>query len=125
MLKSLAGSARRKAIEELVFAQRWPQDAQPLLKARPDLQRIVEAVRWAPSAMNRQPWRLILTDTAAILTSVSKRSGLDNGIAMAHWTIAAHEEGLTGKWDIAPNRDNWRKSLNLPDNVVLVGVYPL
>ncbi len=125
LLKSLAGSARRKDVFDIVFAERWQGDAHPMLEARPDLLRAVEAVRWAPSAMNRQPWRLILTDAAAVLTSVSKSSGLDNGIAMAHWAIAAHEEGLPGTWDVNPNRADWQPRLHLPDGVTLVGVYPL
>lgn len=125
LLKSLAGSAKRKSVLDIVFAERWQGDAHPVLEARPDLQRVVEAVRWAPSAMNRQPWRLVLTDTAAVLISVSKRSGLDNGIAMAHWAIAAHEEGLPGRWEVNPNRAEWQPRLQLPDSVTLVGVYAL
>jgi len=124
-VKSLVGAKKRKPLTDIVFADQWANDARPLLDNRPDLQRIAEAVRWAPSGMNRQPWRLILTDTSVVLTSVSKNGGLDSGIAAAHWAIAAHEEGIPGTWDVNPDRDALKQSLRLPDQVKLVGVYPL
>lgn len=125
LLKSLAGSEKRKPLKDIVFAGQWQGDAQALLDSRADLARIAEAVRWAPSAMNRQPWRLILTETAAFLLSTSKKSGLDNGIAMAHWAIAAHEEGIPGQWELGAERNDWREQLKLPGNITWVGRYPL
>lgn len=125
-LFGLPGSARkRKLLQDIVFADRWLGDSRSLLDTQVDLRRIAEAVRWAPSARNRQPWRLILMKDAAVLVSISKNSGLDNGIAMAHWAIAAHEEGFRGQWELAPSRDVWQERLQLPDHVTLVGVYPL
>lgn len=125
LIKSIVGAKKRKPLKDIVFAGHWLGDSQSLLDTQAHLKRIVEAVRWAPSALNRQPWRLILTEKAAVLASVSKNSGLDNGIAMAHWAIAAHEEGIPGKWELAPSRDAWQERLQLPGNVTLVGVYPL
>jgi nitroreductase len=65
----------------------------------------LEAVRLAPSAMNRQPWRLyiepqsVLFYTAGGLTDggVSKR--LDCGIAMLHFDIAARFQHVHGSWE--------------------------
>ena len=125
LVRLLAGAKKRKHLKDIVFADQWANDARPLLDNRPDLQRIAEAVRWAPSGMNRQPWRLILTNTSAVLTSVSKNAGLDSGIAAAHWAIAAHEEGIPGTWNLNPDRNALKQSLRLPDHVELVGVYPL
>ena len=125
LLKSLAGAKKRKHLQDIVFSDQWANDARPLLDNRPDLQRIAEAVRWAPSAANRQPWRLIITGTSVVLTSVSKNGGLDSGIAAAHWAIAAHEEGIPGTWDVNPDRNALKQSLQLPDHVELIGVYPL
>lgn len=124
-LKSLVGAKKRKYLKDIIFAEYWASGPGTLFESRPDLRRTAEAVRWAPSAVNRQPWRLILTGTSVVLTSVSKNSGLDNGIAMAHWAIAAHEEGIPGTWELNPDGDALRQLLRLPDHVELVGVYPL
>jgi len=64
----------------------------------------LEAVRWAPSAVNRQPWRAVVTDTAVHFykkTSkgfVSRATGdlqkVDVGIALCHFALTAAESGL-------------------------------
>ena len=74
------------------------------LKAGP-LHDVLEAVRLAPSAVNRQPWRLVLTDTAAHFYEkkskgfVSAANGdmqkIDMGIALAHFALSAEEKGLS------------------------------
>jgi nitroreductase len=125
LLKSLVGSKKRKSLEDIVYVDRWLGKSPTYLAVDVQLKRIAEAMRWAPSAVNRQPWRLILTETAAVLASVSRDSGLDNGIAMAHWTIAAHEEGLDGRWELELDRNEWRRRLQFPNHATLVGVYPL
>jgi nitroreductase len=65
----------------------------------------LEAVRIAPSAANRQPWRFeIGEDTITILSNserkdfrVSRR--LDCGIAMLHLELGARSLGVVGKWE--------------------------
>jgi nitroreductase len=125
LVKTLVGANKRKPLRDIVFADYWGNSAEALLVNRPDLQRMAEAIRLAPSAVNRQPWRLILTPSMAVLASVSKRSGLDNGIALCHWTIAAHEEGLSGVWDLNPDREALREALRLPAKMEIIGIYPL
>ena len=124
-VKVLVGSNKRKPLSQIVFADAWGNSAEGLLTGRIDLQRAAEAVRWAPSAVNQQPWRLILTLSAAVLASVKPKNGLDNGIALAHWLIAARHEGLDGAWDLNPDHEALRKSLKLPAKAEVVGVYPL
>jgi len=77
----------------------------------------LEAVRWAPSASNRQPWRLLRTTTGwhfslartkgygkgTLLFAVLRLADLqrvDMGIAMCHFALVARAAGLTGGWVI-------------------------
>ena len=74
----------------------------------------LEMVRRAPSASNRQPWRIVrrgghwdfyLRRTpgypprlARILLGVEDLQRVDMGIAMCHFELAARENGLPGHW---------------------------
>jgi hypothetical protein len=77
----------------------------------------LESVRWAPSASNKQPWRLVrqggrwnfylrrtkgygkgLMGTLSPMADVQR---IDLGIAMCHFELAARELGLTGTWELA------------------------
>jgi len=77
----------------------------------------LEMVRLAPSASNKQPWRIVkapnhnsfhfyLQRTKGYNRSQSKFFKLadlqrtDMGIAMCHFELSAHELGLQGKWEI-------------------------
>ena len=80
-----------------------PEKAGPLAE-------VLEAVRLAPSAVNRQPWRVVVTDSAAHFykkTSkgfVSEANGdmqkIDMGIALAHFALAAEERGLPLRFEL-------------------------
>jgi hypothetical protein len=66
----------------------------------------LEAARYSPSAVNRQPWRFniepngitLSTDDGNIDYRVSKR--LDCGIAMLNLEVAALFQGIKGKWQL-------------------------
>ena len=77
--------------------------------------RLLEAVRWAPSASNKQPWRIVrdggdwhfyLQRTkgygkGSLLFSVLRLADLqrvDMGIAMCHFELVARELGMKGRW---------------------------
>ncbi|MBQ9468636.1 MAG: nitroreductase [Clostridia bacterium] len=64
----------------------------------------LEAVRRAPSAVNRQPWRVIVTPTHAHFyekkTAGYERNGMDLqkidlGIALCHFDLAAKDRGVS------------------------------
>jgi len=65
----------------------------------------LEAARFAPSAINRQPWRFyvephsitVSVDNPRFDFGVSKR--LDCGIAMMHIEVAALDCGMQGRWE--------------------------
>lgn len=68
----------------------------------------LEMVRLAPSAVNRQPWRVVKTDDGAFHFFEKRSSGkeegvdihrIDLGIAICHFHLAALELGLTGRFD--------------------------
>ena len=82
-------------------------------------------VRLAPSASNKQPWRLIKVGAAwhfylrrtpgygsgivARFLAKNDLQRVDMGIAMCHWELTAQEAGLKGSWA------NQNPGLALPD----------
>jgi nitroreductase len=108
VIRFCAGSARRRAWEELFFDVRW---GEPLGEAGAGAYAAaLEAVRLAPSASNRQPWRILRAAEGGsyhlflVRTPGYRRVAgmdlqrLDMGIAMAHFDLAAAETGLGGGW---------------------------
>jgi nitroreductase len=73
---------------------------------------VLEMVRLAPSASNKQPWRIIQDGSAwhfylqrtaghrstTRLGRVPDLQRTDMGIAMCHWELTARETGLGGRW---------------------------
>jgi nitroreductase len=114
-MRSRIGAERRLPAEQLFF-EGGP--ATPLaLDAADGVARLLELVRWAPSASNKQPWRVVrdgkgwhfyLARTpgygGGLLKSLVKLADLqrvDIGIAMCHFELAAREAGLGGGWAVA------------------------
>ena len=101
LLEGLAGSRRRKSLDELVLegsASGWASKA-------------LDAARHAPSARNRQPWRFrvqdkfitVSEDEKPSFSSISKR--LDCGIAMLHLELGAGAAGVRGRWELLKSPD--------------------
>ncbi|MHA1965328.1 MAG: nitroreductase family protein [Candidatus Thorarchaeota archaeon] len=88
---------RRKDLEKLVL--RGDIDTNTWVRTA------LEAVRVAPSAANRQPWRFEIGDDSITVSSDSKREGLgvsrklDCGIAMLHLELGARSHGVRGNWE--------------------------
>jgi hypothetical protein len=77
----------------------------------------LEMVRLAPSASNRQPWRVIRSgnlwhfylqrtpnyrnNLLSRWTTVADLQRMDMGIAMSHFELTALELGLKGQWAVA------------------------
>lgn len=109
IMRAGAGSNKRKPPEELFF-NATPD--KPL--AREDYgayAAALEAVRIAPSASNKQPWRVVrLPEGFAFCLCRTKGYGSTNfdlqkndiGIAMCHFELVAAECGLGGHWDKTP-----------------------
>ncbi|TYQ12845.1 UNVERIFIED_CONTAM: Nitroreductase [Acetivibrio alkalicellulosi] len=74
--------------------------------------KVLEAVRLAPSATNKQPWRIIkdagntyhlfMKENIAYNKALGdiKVQNIDMGIAMCHFELVAIELGLRGAWEI-------------------------
>jgi nitroreductase len=67
----------------------------------------LQTVQAAPSAVNKQPWRVVVRDGAVhfyerhvkgYVTEKSDMQKLDMGIAMCHFDLARKEAGLHGSW---------------------------
>ena len=112
-LRRFASSNSRLPSEQLFFDGRL---GVPLAPDRAGgYAAVLEAVRWAPSASNKQPWRVVRSgDDWHFLLRRSKgyrpKSRLfsavriadlqrvDMGIAMCHFALTARELGLGGQW---------------------------
>jgi hypothetical protein len=112
-LRRLVSGKRRRAWEELFFDGKL---GTPLLRERAgSFARPLEKVRLAPSASNRQPWRVVLDGRAwhfLLERTAGYRGGpagkllgledlqrVDMGIAMCHFELTAKEMGLPGRWN--------------------------
>jgi len=118
-IRRMAGSNFRRPPEELFFNDEF---CTPLSPAGAGAYAgALELVRWAPSASNRQPWRIVRTPTGwhfflarsksygkgTLLFAVLRLADLqrvDMGIAMCHFGLAAREAGLAGSWGIEDPR---------------------
>jgi len=105
--------SRRLPSSELFFERRFEE---PLdLDAVGAYDEALEAVRMAPSATNKQPWRLVRDGAAwhfylrrskgygkgsALFTvlRIADLQRVDMGIAMCHFELVAREHGRTGSW---------------------------
>jgi nitroreductase len=105
-----AGADNRKPWSDIFFAGNF---SQPLtLSQAGKYSDALENLRLAPSATNKQPWR-ILRDAAQntfhfylsrafgynLLRNVSLQD-IDLGIAMCHFELTMQESGLKGRWQI-------------------------
>jgi nitroreductase len=112
-MRQMAGSHSRLPWERLFFDGALDRPLDPAGAGA--FAEVLEAVRWAPSASNKQPWRIVRTgDTWHFYLQRSKGSGrrsatavlmrladlprVDLGIAMCHFALSAAERGLTGRW---------------------------
>ncbi len=100
-MRSMAGSHKRKPIDEITpGTSEWPAWAKAA----------AECVRIAPSAVNRQPWRLRLDDGSLVIARDNKfetpkvTKALDCGIAMLHAELGALGERVAGTWATLDDR---------------------
>jgi nitroreductase len=109
-IKSIARSHKRKRWEEVFFEKALNDPLDP--KKVPVFEDILEMVRIAPSASNRQPWRIIADQgdifhfyiyRSRIISAYPKTDlqQLDAGIAICHFDLCAKEKGLKGKWTVS------------------------
>ena len=75
------------------------------------LSRPLEMVRWAPSAVNKQPWRVVAAGNKVhfylkhskgfVSEKVGDMQKIDMGIALCHFALAAESDGLDVRFETA------------------------
>ena len=67
---------------------------------------VLENIRLAPSALNKQPWRIVKEDKNLHIYSDGKIdiNKVDIGIALCHLELTASEKGLNGKFEILKDK---------------------
>jgi len=108
-MRFTAGSKNRKGWDELFFSRDFGQH---LSKSEAgNYETPLEMLRLAPSASNKQPWRIV-KDTNKSHFYLQHTKGyakflaydlqrVDIGIAMCHFEMTAKELGIDGKWLIS------------------------
>jgi nitroreductase len=112
-IRERARGTDRLPAEQLFFEQQF---GKPLLAVGAGAYAApLEALRWAPSASNKQPWRIVRTENAFhfylartkgygkgsllfFLLQFADLQRVDMGIAMCHFELTARELGLAGRW---------------------------
>ncbi len=100
MMRTGIGADSRLAADKLFFDGEWGRP----LPLSADTAELAEMVRWAPSAVNKQPWRIIKTgdgwhfyEKKDSRSYVSEKTGdlqkIDVGIALCHFVMGVEEKG--------------------------------
>jgi hypothetical protein len=122
MLRTAAGSKKRKQWEELFFSG---SNAEPLTTEEADVyNEVLECLRIGPSASNKQPWRIVKEPTEPTFHLFLQKSrgygqitddihlqDLDAGIAMCHFELSAQELSLKGSWQPAAPSEKEQQDL--------------
>jgi nitroreductase len=107
LMRTLAGSDNRKAWEELFFNGSF--DNRLTKEEAGQYVEALEMVRLAPSASNKQPWRIV-KDGSKFHFYINHAKGysstlgfdmqkIDMGIAMCHFEFTLREAGIEGNWE--------------------------
>jgi len=102
MMRKGIRADHREPFETLFFDRSFET---PLTKEKAGaLAEPLELVRWAPSAVNRQPWRGVVDERGAhfylkrargpVPGALVDMQRIDMGIALAHFSLGAKEQGL-------------------------------
>lgn len=116
MIRGIAGSKYRKKFSDLFFTGSFKT---PLsIEGAGIFAKPLEMVRLAPSASNRQPWRMLKdNDTKSFHLFIKRTKNypkapfgvdmqmLDMGIAMCHFELTCNELAITGKWQRLKTQD--------------------
>ncbi len=108
--KAVTGEDRLGKLAKLVFRRKSVEQiaSRALLEAPGYMRGALEAVRVAPSAVNRQPWFLDQGADGKVVLTATRQGGLVNvdlGIAMLHFRVSVLSQGLSGRWEAqSPSR---------------------
>ena len=110
MFRRVAGSDKRKSFDELFFSETF--SIQLSEKEKETYGYFLEMVRLAPSASNKQPWRVVVNEK--VLHFFLKRTPnynnkkllsdlqrVDMGIAISHFELALNEKNILHRWVVS------------------------
>ena len=102
MMRKAIRADSRNAFETIFFDGTF--DVPLTEKAAGKLEEPLEMVRWAPSAVNKQPWRVVLDENGVhfylkrtkgfVSEAVGDMQKIDLGIALCHFALAAKESAI-------------------------------
>ena len=109
VMRKAVGADSRMPAEKIFFDGAWdtglPKEKQAAIAD------LIEMVRWAPSAVNKQPWRIIVSDSGFHFYEkrdkgyTGEKTGdlqkIDVGIALCHFTAGMEEQGKTPETVVA------------------------
>jgi len=118
IVRYIAKSNHRKPWKELFYIKNFNTPLNNDSEELGLLKTVLEMVRLGPSASNKQPWRIIVSEDNSIcdiyLNYDKKYQGnklgfemqyIDIGIAMSHFELSCEEIGLNGFWKEQKERD--------------------
>ena len=101
VMRKGVGADSRLPAEKLFFDGAWGEALPTARQAA--IADLIEMVRWAPSAVNKQPWRIIVSEQGYHFYEkrdkgyVSDKTGdlqkIDVGIALCHFVMGLEEQG--------------------------------
>ena len=108
MMRKGVGADARMPADKLFFSESWDKALpEPTDK---ELRNLIEMVRWAPSAVNRQPWRIIAEENSYHFYEkqdkgyMGNKTGdlqkIDVGIALCHFMTGLEEKGEIAEVEI-------------------------
>ncbi|UCG42840.1 MAG: hypothetical protein JSU73_13435 [candidate division WOR-3 bacterium] len=130
MIRSAIGADRRLRFDRFVFASSFNNPAELGLFQ----EKVMDALRHAPSAGNSRPWRVVIHGDLAYFCVAQNtpyyrmtravRWGyhlVDAGIGMANVSLAVAALGREAQWELVGDRLEARQMLGLPPDVQLIG----
>ena len=101
MMRKGVGADSRMPAEKIFFNGAWGIALPPDKQA--EMADLTEMVRWAPSAVNKQPWRIIVSEQGCHFYEkrdkgyIGEKTGdlqkIDVGIALCHFVMGLEEQG--------------------------------
>ncbi len=101
MMRKGVGADSRMSADKLFFDKVWDVSLPPAKQEA--IADLIEMVRWAPSAVNKQPWRIVVSDRGFHFYEkrdkgyFSEKTGdlqkIDVGIALCHFVMGLKEHG--------------------------------
>lgn len=144
MIRSAIGADRRLRFDRFVFCRGTARQAEPgsslndPAELGPFQEKVMDALRHAPSAGNSRPWRVVIDkgfayycvtqNTPYYRMARAVRWGyhlLDAGIGMANVSLAMAALGREAQWELVGDRPEMRQILGLAPDVQLIGTIRL